>query len=309
MTGCRRMRTLVPAALAVLTACATISAADEAAVVYTVNYPLAYFAERIGGGIVTIRFPAPADVDPAFWKPDAEIVLAYQDADLIVKNGASYAKWTRLVSLPRSRQVDTSRSFSDRYLAEREMLHSHGPTGRHSHSGVAFTTWLDPEQAIAQARAIEEALSLLLPEEATSFADRADALETDLEALHRDLVDAFSAFGEQPLLASHPVYQYLARRYELDLSARLWEPNATPDAAEWRQFDAMLADRKATWMLWESEPTLATRAELDKRGIGVIVFSPCANRPRVGDYLSVMRSNVEAVRAAGRGEPDADRIP
>ena len=40
--------------------------------VYVVNYPLAYFAERIGGDLIRVEFPAPSDVDPAYWTPDAE---------------------------------------------------------------------------------------------------------------------------------------------------------------------------------------------------------------------------------------------
>lgn len=39
--------------------------------VYTVNYPLAYFAERIAGDSVNVVFPTPPDIDPAFWSPDA----------------------------------------------------------------------------------------------------------------------------------------------------------------------------------------------------------------------------------------------
>jgi zinc transport system substrate-binding protein len=35
--------------------------------VITVNYPLAYFAERILGDAGRVSFPAPADVDPAYW--------------------------------------------------------------------------------------------------------------------------------------------------------------------------------------------------------------------------------------------------
>ena len=38
-------------------------------VIYTVNYPLAFFAERIGGDLVEVVFPAPVDEDPAFWSP------------------------------------------------------------------------------------------------------------------------------------------------------------------------------------------------------------------------------------------------
>ena len=49
--------------------------------VYVVNYPLASFAERIGGSAVSVTFPAPADGDPAQWSPDAGTVAGYQGAD------------------------------------------------------------------------------------------------------------------------------------------------------------------------------------------------------------------------------------
>ncbi len=50
-----------------------------------------------------VLFPVPEEVDPAYWKPEAEDVAAYQRADLILLNGASYAKWVDFVKLPRSR--------------------------------------------------------------------------------------------------------------------------------------------------------------------------------------------------------------
>jgi len=40
-------------------------AEDAPLSVYTVNYPLQYFAEKIGGEYVDVQFPAPSDVDPA----------------------------------------------------------------------------------------------------------------------------------------------------------------------------------------------------------------------------------------------------
>ena len=59
--------------------------------VYVVNYPLQYFAERIGGDLVQVEFPVPADVDPAYWTPGAAVVAGYQSADIILLNGADYA--------------------------------------------------------------------------------------------------------------------------------------------------------------------------------------------------------------------------
>jgi zinc transport system substrate-binding protein len=73
------------------------SSSSDKLVVYVVNYPLKYFAERIGGKHVKVVFPAPADEDPAYWMPDAKTITSYQRADLILLNGANYAKWVSKV--------------------------------------------------------------------------------------------------------------------------------------------------------------------------------------------------------------------
>ena len=104
--------------------------AAEKLVVYTVNYPLQYFAQRIAGDHAEVIFPAPGDVDPAFWQPDAATIGAYQRADLILLNGAGYAKWIKRVSLPRSKLVDTSAGFrSDLIETAGALTHSHGREG------------------------------------------------------------------------------------------------------------------------------------------------------------------------------------
>ena len=154
--------------------------AEGKLVVYTVNYPLQYFAERIAAGHAEVILPAPAGVDPAFWQPDAATVLAYQQADLVLLNGAGYAKWLSRVSLPRRKQVDTSAAFRDRYLrVSQDVTHSHGREGDHSHSGVAFTTWLDFSLAAEQARAVAAALARLRPQLAAVFDDNLEKLQQD----------------------------------------------------------------------------------------------------------------------------------
>ncbi len=106
-------------------------AAPAKPTVFVVNYPLQYFAERVAGDAAEILFPAPPHEDPAYWKPDADTIAAYQQADLILLNGATYAKWVRQITLPRSRMVDTSQAFFDQYIAIAEAAkHAHGPSGR-----------------------------------------------------------------------------------------------------------------------------------------------------------------------------------
>jgi zinc transport system substrate-binding protein len=266
-------------------------------VVYTVNYPLAYFAERIGGDVVTINFPAPAEVDPAVWKPTREIISDYQSADLILLNGAGYARWVGQASLSRRKLVDTSRFFRDDYLpGEESPVHQHGPAGEHAHGQIAFTTWLDPKQAIAQARAIEASFVKHDAEHALAFAQRTEALVADLEQLDEDLAAAFAAIEGKSLLASHPVYSYLARRYGLDVRSLSWEPNAIPGEAGWQALEQWLAERPERWMLWEAQPLQATREKLEARGVAILVFAIAGNRPTSGDFFSTMRDNLEVLR-------------
>ncbi len=261
-------------------------------VVYTVNYPLQYFAQRVGGNMVRVVFPAPGDLDPAFWQPEAEEVAEFQNADLILLNGAGYAKWMSLVSLPASKLVNTSAAFEDTFLrVEGAVTHAHGPGGEHVHEGIAFTTWLDPTQAIWQAAAIREAFAAAWPTHAATFNQGFAGLEADLTALDEQLAAAAASDPAQPVFASHPVYQYLERRYGLNIESVQWEPTEHPSGGMWRDFRRLLSDHPAQWMLWEGEPLAETAARLRELGVKPVVFDQCGNTPAEGDYLSVMQAN------------------
>lgn len=280
--------------LALLSGCsesAERKVASDKPVIYTVNYPLAYFAERIGGDQVEVVFPE-MEGDPAFWEPTPEEISGFQSADLILLNGAGYAKWVPKVSLPQSRMVDTSKAFSDQYIAlDGSMTHAHGPGGAHAHGDIAFTTWLDLQLAVQQAAAIYEELSTRWNIPVEGF----QSLEKDLLELDREIERVLGQFGDQPLLGSHPVYQYLAKRYQLNMQSVHWEPDAEPDDVMWRELNDILEAHDAKIMLWEDEPLPQVKAALTEKGIKSIVFNPCGNRPDEGDFLQVMRKNLVEV--------------
>ena len=284
-----------------LVAAAQWAHAGEKLRIYTVNYPLAYFAERIAGDLAAVTFPAPPDVDPAFWMPDAETIAAYQGADLILLNGADYAKWRSKVSLPRSRLVDTSRAFRDAYIRETGgVSHSHGPGGEHEHGGTAFTTWLDLDRAAQQARAIAEALTRKRPDAKDEIQRNLGSLQGDLQRLHERISEITRVNPDRRLLASHPVYQYLARRYGLNLRSVMWEPDELPSEAQWSELEGILSEHPAKWMIWEGEPAQESSTRLRALGVGSVVVNPCGNRPETGDFLSVMSDNVASLQRAFR---------
>lgn len=261
--------------------------------VYVVNYPLEFFAGRIGGDLADVEFPIPADVDPAFWEPADAAVAQFQQADVILLNGAGYAKWTLRVSLPESRVVDTSRSFTDKLIRVDEgVVHSHGPGGEHSHRGIAFTTWLDPRLALLQARQVQESLVRLLPASEQALDTNFRQLKTELEQLDQQLSAVAARYQGEPLLASHPVYQYLARRCGWNLQSLHWEPDEVPDAKQWEALAELLESHPSKWMLWEAAPRRETAEKLAAVGVTSIVFETCGNRPADG-YLQVMSDNIQ----------------
>ena len=289
--------------LLLLAACKPASDAPKASAsaksgkpqVYVANYPLKYFAERIGGDAIEVKFPAPGDEDPVFWQPDDAAVAGFQSADLILMNGATYSKWAEKGTLPQSKLVDTSAAFKAQFIEiKADATHSHGPGGEHSHSGTAFTTWIDFQQAIQQAEAVTKALTKFAPDSAKNFT----ALKADLETLDARLVAVGKRLANAPLVASHPVYHYFARRYALNVRPILWEPETVPDDKAMEEVKGILATHPAKWMIWEGDPAKESVAKLEAIGVKSVTFDPCGNVPESGDFIAVMKANVEAFEKA-----------
>jgi len=266
--------------------------------VYVVSWPLETFTHRIGGEHVDVVFPAPDGVDPAYWSPPPEIVAEFQSADLIVENGAGFAAWTARATLPGDRRVDTSAGLGEHILAASDAVtHGHGPEGEHTHAATDFNTWLDPRLARLHARAIGEALAARRPDAAADFATGLEALDAELVALDQRLAAALAPFAGRPVLFSHPVYAYLARRYQLSGRSLHWEPEVMPDDAEWRRLEGLLAEEPAGWMFFEGEPHPDAEAGLAALGVRVIVFAPGGGRSAQDDWLDLMAANASRIEA------------
>jgi zinc transport system substrate-binding protein len=279
--------------------------APRALTILAVNYPLAYFAERLAPEDVNVVFPPPPNVDPAHWKPPPESIAQFQEADLVLLNGADYARWTRTATLPKSAVVVTAAGCRKSFLPSPSSTHRHGPEGEHSHSGTAFTTWLDLELATCQAGHVRDALVRALPNEVTGIQASFGALARDLRELDESLRLAAKTFEGVTLFASHPVYQYLADAYDLEIQSFHLEPDEALDAEALASIESATKEHRPAVMLWEAEPLAETRRTLEDRAIRVVVFDPAANRPSSGDFLDVMRTNVAALRCGG----DANLCP
>ena len=271
--------------------------------VVTSNYPLYFFASEIAGDVVDVQMPD-FDGDPAMWVPNAADIPQLQSADLIVINGAGYESWLAFTSLDTNRLLDTTEGIQDLLLPiENATLHQHGPEGKHSHEGSAFTTWLDPQIATEQARAIARGLSELVPAEAQTFKVRLALLENRLDELDQSFEQVFANLKDQPMVFSHPVYQYLQKRYGLNARSVHWEPDTEPGVKQWLDFQNLLREHPAKLMLWEGQPLPVMIERLQDQGIQSVVFDPVANQPVKGDYFVAMTANLNRVSAVFLHKP------
>ena len=125
-----------------------------------------------------------------------------------------------------------------------------------------------------------------------------EAMEGELLELDARLEEATAAHADTPLVMSHPVYQYMTRRYGLNARSVHWEPDQEPTPAMWDDLKALLRERPAKLMVWEGTPSDDVVAALREMGLECTVFAPCGAPPEAGDFLSVMGRNVDDLVAA-----------
>ena len=257
------------------------------------NYPLLWIVESITEKEVDTLYPVPKDIDPAFWEPTDIDLLALDTSDIIFINGATYEKWMTTVDLPVHKTFDTSKSFQNQYrIIKNAVTHVHDGK-EHSHDGVDFNTWLNPEMLLKQADSVYEALRIKLP-------GKSELFKNNYITLRKKILD-FAALlkkesvKESNFFASHPVYGYLGEFCNWDIKSFIWEPDQMPSEEDWKKLEEIKGHSK--YMLYEDEPISEIITRLNELEIKVIVFKTCNNIPD-SDYLSVMKENIKNLSEA-----------
>jgi len=281
---------------------ATTAVAEDRPQVVVVNKALEYFAERLLDDSMDVVFPVPEGVDPSFWRPSISDISMVQSADLILLNGAGFATWIDRVSLPRSRVVNTSAAIEDQFIVTESITHSHGDGGEHSHEGLASYVWLDPVLAIAQADAIASAVIARDLGAAQDVEARLDTLRAELTELDAMAREVLSSVQDVTIVATHPRYQYFARRYGLSVISLEWEAGAMPGDDAISELAQIVDENDARILIWEAEPPVAAIEAAQSLGLQSVVFNPWASQGAAGSFLDAYKAAVSGIAGAmGQG--------
>jgi len=173
-------------------------------------YPLAFFAQEIGGEEVTVRQLIPDNTEVHTWQPSFADILAVDEADVIIYNGASLDHWFEDDILP---IIDSSDKIIVETTKGVKLLETE-PEHADEHKELDDPhTWISPFIAKQQAQNIYEALIQKDPNHEDYYSERWQKLKMRFEELDNNYLTGLSTKSKEEIFVAHSAFGYLADRY------------------------------------------------------------------------------------------------
>ena len=251
-------------------------------------YPLAEVVRQVGGAHVEVADLTPAGTEPHDLEPSTDDVDQIEDADLVVIMGRDF-------------QTAIERVVERRDGATLEVLDALGVPKDSNDPHV----WLDPIQMQQIVDAVEVALAKADPDNAATFEANADAYNQQLDALDANYEQGLGTCKSRIIVTAHEAFGWLAQRYNLDEHAISGiDPEREPDPRRLAELADLVREKQITSVFTEEllSPKIA-EALAREAGVTTEVFDPVESIAKKkqadgADYLSVMRDNLQTLRAA-----------
>jgi zinc transport system substrate-binding protein len=255
-------------------------------------YPLAFVAQRVGGGDIRVTNLTQPGNEPHDLELDIKTTAEVADADLVL--------------LEHGFQPSVDDAVSE--VAEGEMLdvadvvNLKDSTEDSDEKDPHF--WQDPTLMAQLTDTVADRLSDIDPDHAATYRSNAEALVADLDQLASDYGTGLQGCAVHTIVVSHDAFGYLSRfGLEVKGIAGL-SPDAEPAPADLARLHELIESDGITTVFSErlaSQRLAQTLA--DDLGIRTAVLDPIeglSDDTAHEDYLSLMRENLAALEEANR---------
>ncbi|GAB3860365.1 metal ABC transporter substrate-binding protein [Micromonospora andamanensis] len=284
-------------------------------------YPLQFLAERIGGDAVAVTNLARPGAEPHDLELNPGQVGQISEAELVLfLHGFQPAVDEAVEQQAGDRAFDVA--TVEPLLDATAGGHDHGHEGEedgHGHEDEEHAeeekhaeeasdgakdphVWLDPTRLATIGDKLAERLGAVDPDRAGEYTQRAAALRTELEQLDTEFAEGLKTCQRREIVVSHTAFGYLTQKYQLE---QIGISGLTPEDEPSPQRLAAVAEEarehQATTIFFETlvSPKVA---ETIAREVGAqtAVLDPIEGLSAEGggDYLSVMRTNLQTLRTA-----------
>ncbi len=270
---------------------------DGAPTVFVSVPPQAYLAERIAGDHARVRVLLPPGANHETYSPRPSEIRGLSRAALYVRTGLPFeeAAWSHIQETnPGMKIIDGREGVELRYMSAGE-AHNHGHDHGHNHGAGAPDPhiWLAPENMMAQARQIRDALRELMPERAVEFETNANSLLAELEALDNELAETLAPCEGETFWVYHPAWGYFADAYGLKQQAVEQEGKEPGVHSVSQLVQQARADGVRRIFVEKQYSTARVEVIADEIGAEVIALDPLAQ-----DYPDNLRHVAGLIREA-----------
>lgn len=266
-------------------------------------YPLQFLAERIGGDAVRVTNLAKPGAEPHDLELSPSQVGQVTEAELIV-----YLKGFQPAVDDAVEQNGGDRTFD--VTSVQPLLDAtaggHDHEGEEGHAeetgGKDPHVWLDPTRLAGIGDQLAQRLGKADSDHAADYAARAAALRADLTTLDGEFRNGLATCQRREIVTSHAAFGYLADRYQLDqVGITGLSPDVEPSPQRLAHVIEEAKEHQATTIFFETlvSPKVAETIA-GQVGAKTAVLDPIEGLAAGsnGDYLSVMRTNLQTLQTA-----------
>jgi len=272
-------------------------------------YPLAHFAEQVGGTNVIVTQITPGGVEPHDYEPDPQELARLQSSKVFLMNGSGLDPWAEKIQpdiaakgiavLSMSESFDLLASEVDEHEGE-----EHSEEEK-EHSAFDPHIWLDPILVQKQVELIRDVLTNADPKNAQEYRTNAEKYTQMLIALDEKYKQGLASCKLRKAVTSHNAFNYLADRYNFEILAISGlSPDDEPSAKRISEIADLARKEEIDTIFFE---TLASPKISDTiaREIGAktAVLNPIEGitneeSQRGETYISLMETNLANLRTA-----------
>ena len=290
----KRLLPAVAALSLLAAACGNTSGAAGKVSVVGSFYPMAWVAERIGGGDVAVT---------SLTKPGAEP----HDLELTPNQVIKVAEAKSVLYI---RQLQPAVDDAVAQHAKKTALDAASVVTRLPLSGVSENpratydphVWLDPGRLAAIARAFGARLATTDPEHTADYQKGTAALVADLTKLDAEYRTGLATCKQRTIVTSHAAFGYLSQRYGLtQVPITGIDPEAEPSPKRLAELTGTIKKTGVTTVFTETlvSPKVAQTLAAEA-GVKTATLDPIegVKNGSKDDYLSIMRQNLQTLRTA-----------
>lgn len=265
---------------------------DEAdfTTVVTSFYPLAHFAQKVGGDQIKVYSITPGGVEPHDYEPTPQDIIRARSADVFIFNGAGLDSWAENLAEELERLgVEVIKMTQSVLSSEDKRNDPH--------------IWLSPALAARQVEVIRDTLTKTDLSRADFYQKNADNYIKELERLDNEYKIGLANCARREVIVSHDAFGYLASDYGLSFYAIAGlSPENEPSAKRLADLVELVRAKKITHIFFETlvGPKLA-QTIANETGANISVLNPIEgltdeNEKAGESYDSLMRDNLARLR-------------